>query len=673
VPIGDSDLSGVRSSDPTDLFVGPIPGLIVGATGDPAERAADRVADRAIGALFPSALPAPAMGFERLRSADRLRRAPVRPEVIGAAGGELGQALSARIERAHDGGRPLDPLVARRFSSAIGMDVSGARIHDDDTADRLARHMSAVAFTSPGHIFFSRGSYDPDSRGGARLLAHELAHVAQDGTRVRSPLARLRRTTGPIRRKIGFELEEGNWHPFEKVSDIPLAWQKNPGYQADEPGFGSMNVFARKGTTVDDDVAPFGVTSYTKKAALHQGDGFKLESDGPYTRGEMSIEFVSEPFDENEAGEKKLGKAFDQIGPIMKRLNKLGANPRSYSIGKFFGPGEHHLDNQTLLLAGGSPNTSFKMQVTHGVRLSDIPSMFETFGQGVAETSADAGARGPARALLATEPIQTTILGKAPGQARMVVDRLRERGVIVSKRSEDLVGFFTYVMAYLQWVQVLQMEGLKLALPFMSRYDFPRLLSMVPDEDQLAIRHVKNRWEVTDAVDRVLHKAGVLGGKEFGTPKSNQRTRPLCVNEPLMEYIHNPSLPDEKVELFTLLSRLTAGQWLHGVLDGQDRLTGPGLLKYLQERGGGSARQGARYEKSVKIFSRGHGASGTVVGGVEKLAVMENRMIEAEELQRHGGLDTEAARAVALAYLRYLRAVRVYGADFAVLERPTRK
>jgi hypothetical protein len=69
----------------------------------------------------------------------------------------------------------LVQFVARRF----GHDLSEVRIHADAGADGAARALHARAYTVGTDVVFARGEYAPATRGGQRLLAHELAHVIQ--------------------------------------------------------------------------------------------------------------------------------------------------------------------------------------------------------------------------------------------------------------------------------------------------------------------------------------------------------------------------------------------------------------------------------------------------------------------------------------------------------------
>ncbi|WP_251096588.1 DUF4157 domain-containing protein [Streptomyces sp. Caat 7-52] len=77
------------------------------------------------------------------------------------------------------GGEPLDPDTRKEMEAAFGHDFGQVRIHDDAAADRVAHAEGAVAFTAGEHIVLGAGRGDPGTARGRRLLAHELAHVAQ--------------------------------------------------------------------------------------------------------------------------------------------------------------------------------------------------------------------------------------------------------------------------------------------------------------------------------------------------------------------------------------------------------------------------------------------------------------------------------------------------------------
>jgi hypothetical protein len=76
-------------------------------------------------------------------------------------------------------GRALDAPTRSYMEPRFGRDFSGVRVHTDSRAADSARAVDAQAYTVGQHIVFGHGKYDPDSRGGQHLLAHELAHTVQ--------------------------------------------------------------------------------------------------------------------------------------------------------------------------------------------------------------------------------------------------------------------------------------------------------------------------------------------------------------------------------------------------------------------------------------------------------------------------------------------------------------
>ncbi|HEX3542816.1 MAG TPA: DUF4157 domain-containing protein [Acidimicrobiales bacterium] len=88
-------------------------------------------------------------------------------------------ALASELQAARSGGSSLPPAVASRLEPHIGPAADAIRVHTDSRADTLARSVDAVAFTTGRDIFFRSGAYQPGSRSGLQLLAHEGTHVAQ--------------------------------------------------------------------------------------------------------------------------------------------------------------------------------------------------------------------------------------------------------------------------------------------------------------------------------------------------------------------------------------------------------------------------------------------------------------------------------------------------------------
>lgn len=78
-------------------------------------------------------------------------------------------------------GTTLDASVRTRMERGFGRDFSGVRVHDDALAARSAAEVGAAAYTVGSHVVFGAGRHAPDSAAGLHLLAHELAHVVQQG------------------------------------------------------------------------------------------------------------------------------------------------------------------------------------------------------------------------------------------------------------------------------------------------------------------------------------------------------------------------------------------------------------------------------------------------------------------------------------------------------------
>ncbi|MCA9661775.1 MAG: DUF4157 domain-containing protein, partial [Myxococcales bacterium] len=108
----------------------------------------------------------------------------------GAAATTLRPAIAGEVA-AGGGGRPLARSYRAPLERAFGgADFGGVRIHDDARAHGLSRSLSARAFTHDRDIYFARGAFRPETRGGLHVLSHELAHVLQQGGRSRGMIHR---------------------------------------------------------------------------------------------------------------------------------------------------------------------------------------------------------------------------------------------------------------------------------------------------------------------------------------------------------------------------------------------------------------------------------------------------------------------------------------------------
>ncbi len=77
--------------------------------------------------------------------------------------------------------RPLPRLQQRKLEQCFGRDFSNVRIHNDSATGKQVAAGGARALTLGADIAFAPGQYAPGTRSGIKLLAHEVAHVVQQG------------------------------------------------------------------------------------------------------------------------------------------------------------------------------------------------------------------------------------------------------------------------------------------------------------------------------------------------------------------------------------------------------------------------------------------------------------------------------------------------------------
>jgi uncharacterized protein DUF4157 len=99
-------------------------------------------------------------------------------------GGASARAIPrrARVNEAISApGQPLNEGVRSMMESRFAFDFSKVRVHTDANAAASAKAVNALAYTSGPHLVFGAGQFNPRFDSGRALLAHELAHFAQQG------------------------------------------------------------------------------------------------------------------------------------------------------------------------------------------------------------------------------------------------------------------------------------------------------------------------------------------------------------------------------------------------------------------------------------------------------------------------------------------------------------
>ncbi|CAD5959525.1 hypothetical protein NO976_03165 [Planktothrix agardhii] len=128
-----------------------------------------------------------------------------KPQNKSLGGGAVSTDIETTIQSAKSGGSPLDAGLQRKMGKAMGADFSGVKVHTDSQSDKLNRSLSSRAFATGPNLFFKQGEYNPGSKTGQELIAHELTHVVQQNG-------------GSIKRKLDKESQPNN----NSVSISPL-------------------------------------------------------------------------------------------------------------------------------------------------------------------------------------------------------------------------------------------------------------------------------------------------------------------------------------------------------------------------------------------------------------------------------------------------------------------
>ena len=138
--------------------------LTIGASNDPLELEADRIADQVMATPVRRAVSGAPPRIQRYagQSAERSATAPVSVDNVLASSG-----------------RPLDPALQQDMEQRFGHDFSRVRVHTGGAAEQSARDVNAHAYTVGHNVVFGAGQFAPGTHEGRWLISHELTHVVQ--------------------------------------------------------------------------------------------------------------------------------------------------------------------------------------------------------------------------------------------------------------------------------------------------------------------------------------------------------------------------------------------------------------------------------------------------------------------------------------------------------------
>lgn len=194
--------------------------LEVGSSDDPAERDADRMAARMTsgGAACSCEAGGGSCGACGARASGQTIR-------LSPDAAHRGRSRSSSPGNLHlGGGHHLRAADRAYFGPRVAADLRPVRIHADGEGAAAAEQLGARAFAFGNDITFGRGHYRPQSGEGRRLLAHELAHVAQ--WQAGTGLPRIRRDNGvgtpAASASTGARIPAAGATPTEPREETPL-------------------------------------------------------------------------------------------------------------------------------------------------------------------------------------------------------------------------------------------------------------------------------------------------------------------------------------------------------------------------------------------------------------------------------------------------------------------
>jgi Domain of unknown function (DUF4157) len=304
-----------------------------------------------------------------------------------------------------------------------------------------------------------------------------------------------------------------------------------------------------------------------RKEELHQGSSFKLEGDDSTGGTSPSIEFVTSAYAISPQGMNNCKASFKEINAILKRIEK-------FEKGDVITGPQHQLSNQSVELTRKEDHkASFKMQITQGVSLEDLPTVMKYFGTNVpGETKKEAKDRKQSRRLMADSP-STELLGIAPSLAQKAIDRLKTHGETLGIEKSDithfkdsqprLLGFLSQIMMYVKALTIPDGQFQKYKMPFLGRVEFSALFDeLSPDHRRILAQDGANA--LTDAVVYAANSVTLWPtDKDFASGSPLLRTAHIITGD-------NITTPKAKLPV---MQSLTIQHWLRGITKGIDWLS----------------------------------------------------------------------------------------------------
>ena len=195
--------------------------LKVGQPGDKYEQEADRIAEQVM------RMPEPQVQRELEEEKKKEEEEKIlQTKVVPDQTPEVTPVIESRIQALRDGGQPLPESVRAFFEPRFGFDFSQVRVHTGAQATNAARELNAQALTIGQDIYFGEGRYQPNTKQGQQLLAHELTHTIQQGSVSAGATGGVRVANHVVDGKSGIgAITAGGVEQIQRLVDIP-SWEE---------------------------------------------------------------------------------------------------------------------------------------------------------------------------------------------------------------------------------------------------------------------------------------------------------------------------------------------------------------------------------------------------------------------------------------------------------------
>lgn len=541
------------------------------------------------------------------------RRAPV-----GLAGGAVDSDLERNIHQAKNGGSSLSSNLRSTLEPKLNADLSGVKVHTDSKSVQLNRDLGAKAFTHKNHIFYGAGQ----SPNNLKLTTHEAVHTIQQGAVAQRSVQRThnrdeprdgapvvgqgvavkhigRKVADTVQRSVGFEFQT-TWGIVKNepdpnyVAPPPLTTGQKVGKFFSGVGKTIAKPFKAVGKAISDKINPPAPAQQRQgpippepgrmhtrfpKAHNHIDDGhIKLSTDDASTPLGSEIEWVIDPPIPDNATPEELETVITKLSLYIGHLLAL-QNQDSFRLSAITGNQAHdEVEIQPAAKSNAGRAMDVSPQATGGIKFEHMFDMLKD---------------------VAERKDGTTDFNSGVGQGR--ADNMTKSVLAANiDGSPQLKGLLAFIYNYMTMNKSLgpnmntykyAADYAKVNTQFLLRTDFATMFGLLPHEERQKYAKVgtANPDTFVNLVKTVM--PGIdMNGQVFERGIKNTA--------------------NQTIKYFPL----TRKQWIQGIAEGEDKLSGASQYAKQQGYAGELESMGNINDKAGKLDQVGRESSTAKTG-----------------------------------------------------------